>query len=188
MIKISNNNSIEICYFKEYDLICETKSYSYDGKVISIEENDFYLKGNYYIKFVDEYMMLSKKIKTVNGNDEIKLYFSLSNKDDLKYNYNSNGSTWTYSDGFSYDLNENKESLNNIKLFSLVFYNDELKIFYDENEFISVEYSYENNNLFIEENDYFSGEFTINYNEIYMIFEKKLENGNKNVYYFVRPV
>ena len=39
-----------------------------------------------------------------------------------------------------------------------------------------------------QENDYFSGEFTINYNEIYMIFERKLENGNKNVYYFVRPV
>lgn len=188
LIKIYDNNNIEICYFKEYELICETKSYSYDGKVISIEQNNFYLKGEYYIEFVDGYMILSQKIKTINGNDEIKLYFSLSNKDDLKYNYNSNASIWTYSDGFSYDLNDNKESLNDIELFSLVFYADELKVFYNQNEFITSKYSYENNNLFIEENDYFSGKFTINYNEIYMIFERKLENGNKNVYYFVRPV
>lgn len=186
LLKIKDNNSIDICYLTDYELVCENYQYSYDGKTISIEDNELYLSGNNSVTFKDNYMILSKKIETASGSDEIKMYFELSNGD-LKYNYSDN-SVWMYLNAFTYDADDNKKQVDDINLSRLIFSKDSVEICNKDNKCNNVNYKVNDNNLVIDENEYFNGEFNIKYTEMYMILEKTLENGNRNIYYFGKPV
>lgn len=71
-INIQKNNKIKLCYKDNEKKKCGTTSYIYNNNILSINENDWFLKGKYFVSFKRN--SLSLKYVYSDGQKDI-LYF-----------------------------------------------------------------------------------------------------------------
>ena len=55
-------NNMKLCHYNSDDNIeCGTANYTYEGGILNIKDNDWYLKGKYYVTLEDANMLILKQ-------------------------------------------------------------------------------------------------------------------------------
>ena len=73
-IKILEDKIISLCYGQNNNKDCGTTNYTYSQKNLNIEDNEWYLKGNYEVSFEGSNILILKY--TYAEGQEDKMYFS----------------------------------------------------------------------------------------------------------------
>lgn len=73
-IEILEDKTISLCYGKNSNKECGTTNYTYSQKNLNIEDNEWYLKGNYEVSFEGSDILILKY--TYAEGQEDKMYFS----------------------------------------------------------------------------------------------------------------
>ena len=73
-IKILEDKIISLCYGQNSNKECGTTNYTYSQKNLNIEDNEWYLKGNYEVSFEGSNILILKY--TYAEGQEDKMYFS----------------------------------------------------------------------------------------------------------------
>ncbi len=62
LLNYKKNNNMKLCYYNSDDNIeCGTVNYTYEGGILNIKDNDWYLKGKYYVTLEDANMLILKQ-------------------------------------------------------------------------------------------------------------------------------
>lgn len=62
VIELQKDNNIKLCYYDSDDNIeCGMANYTYKGGILNIEDNDWYLKGKYYVTLEDDNILVLKQ-------------------------------------------------------------------------------------------------------------------------------
>lgn len=72
-IEILEDKTISLCYGKNNNKDCGTTNYTYSQKNLNIEDNEWYLKGNYEVSFEGNNKLILKY--TYAEGQEDKMYF-----------------------------------------------------------------------------------------------------------------
>lgn len=72
-IEILKDNKIKLCYYLDNKKACKDTIYTYENNILSIENNEFYLKGDYEVSFPSN-NVLKLRYNYSEGQEDI-LYF-----------------------------------------------------------------------------------------------------------------
>ena len=77
VIELQKNNNMKLCYYNSDDNIeCGTVNYTYEGVILNIKDNDWYLKGKYYVTLEDTNMLILKQ--EISKEEQTIIYYKRS--------------------------------------------------------------------------------------------------------------
>lgn len=77
VIELQKNNNMKLCYYNSDDNIeCGTANYTYEGGILNIKDNDWYLKGKYYVTLEDANMLILKQ--EISKEEQTIIYYKRS--------------------------------------------------------------------------------------------------------------
>ena len=77
VIELQKNNNMKLCHYNSDDNIeCGTANYTYEGGILNIKDNDWYLKGKYYVTLEDTNMLILKQ--EISKEEQTIIYYKRS--------------------------------------------------------------------------------------------------------------
>ena len=77
VIELQEDNKMKLCYYDYDELKCETVDYTYKSNILNIKDNDWYLKGKYYIFLENNNNTLVLK-QTISSEEQAVIYYKRS--------------------------------------------------------------------------------------------------------------
>ena len=76
-VLLNYKNNMKLCYYNSDDNIeCGTANYTYEGGILNIKDNDWYLKGKYYVTLEDANMLILKQ--EISKEEQTIIYYKRS--------------------------------------------------------------------------------------------------------------